>query len=514
MNGKNEKNGNDDAGNVGGAAGGRFPCFPAISRLKGCRVNIVDQIALRASAERPALVADGVTLSFGGLLERVSVVAAWLDRRAGFRQDGVPRVGLACGNGVDYIVLALAILKAGACLVPLADELTEAERLEVIARTGLCGMVLGREENWRRAEAAGFEKSTGAAWVALATRELENEAEFSALDPAFIRFSSGTTGRSKGVVLSHAKLRERIVAANAALEIGPGDRVLWMLPMAHHFAVSIVLYLYHGACTVLGDSHLAEEVLETAKATRATVIYGAPFHYSLLAADPGGYAWPDLRLAVTTAAPLPAEVARGFYRRFGKPLVQGLGIIEIGLPLMNTGGAGDSPTAVGRPLPAFDVELRDEEGRPVAVGCVGELWIKGPGMFDAYLSPWQTVDEICVDGWFATGDLAETDAAGRVYLRGRKKSVMNVSGMKVFPEEVEGVIERHPAVRRCRVTGLAHAVLGTVPVAEVILHDGETLVPRELIGWCRDLLSIYKVPVQVKFVDELPLTASGKIRRV
>lgn len=476
-------------------------------------MNIVDQIILRASAERPALMADGVTLSFGDLLERVSRVAAWLDRCPGFRREGVPRVGLACGNGVDYIILALGILKAGGCLVPVAEELTETERVEVIERTRLCGLILGKDESWRRHEARGFEKNTGAAWIPLDGAMLENEQAFFDLDPAFIRFSSGTTGRSKGVVLSHAKLRERIVAANAALEIGPGDRVLWMLPMAHHFAVSIVLYLYHGACTIIGSSHLAEEILETAKATRATVIYGAPFHHSLLATDTGGYAWPDLRLAVSTAAPLPAAIARGFRERFGKPLVQGLGIIEIGLPLLNTGGAGDSPTAVGRPLPAFDVELRDEEGMPVSVGCVGELWIKGPGMFDAYLSPWQTVDEICVDGWFATGDLAETDAAGRVYLKGRKKSVLNVSGMKVFPEEVEQVMERHPAVRRCRVTGKAHTVLGTVPVAEVILHEGKTVAARELIGWCRQMLSIYKSPARVTFVETLPMTASGKIRR-
>ncbi len=477
----------------------RNPCPGGIYGLVKRRVNIVDQIALRASAERPALVADGVTLSFGDLLERVEASTAWLKRCKGFRREGVPRVGLASPSGVEYIVLALAILKAGGCLVPLADELTETERQEIIERTGLCGMILGRP--------------TGAEWVELDTPELENEAEFSALDPAFIRFSSGTTGKSKGVVLSHTKLRERITAANAALEIGPGDRVLWMLPMAHHFAVSIVLYLYHGACTVLGTSHLAEQVLETARATRATVIYGAPFHYSLLASDRGGYAWPDLRLAVTTAAPLTVEIARGFRERFGKPLVQGLGIIEIGLPLLNTGGAGNSPTAVGRPLPAFDVELRNDEGMPVAAGNLGELWIKGPGMFDAYLSPWQKVDEVCVAGWFATGDLAETDAAGRVYLRGRKKSVLNVSGMKVFPEEVEAVIERHPAVRRCRVTGFPHAVLGTVPVAEVILHDAATLAARELMDWCRESLSIYKVPVRFKTVDELPLTASGKIRR-
>lgn len=477
-------------------------------------MNIVDQIILRASAERPALMVDGVILSYGELLERAAQVAGWLLRCPGFRRDGVPRVGLACENGVDYIVLALGILKAGGCLVPIAGELTAPERQEIIGRTGLCGLVLSSGQPWLSGDSTCFEQGTGAAWISLEGGKLEDEDAFRALDPAFIRFSSGTTGRSKGVVLSHAKLRERIVAANAALEIGPGDRVLWMLPMAHHFAVSIVLYLYHGACTVLGTSHLAEDVLHTAKMTRATVIYGSPFHHAMLAADPGSYAWPDLRLAVSTASPLPIAVAEGFRERFGKPLVQGLGIIEIGLPLLNTGGAGDSPTAVGRPLPAFDVELRNDEGLPVAVGRVGELWIKGPGMFDAYLSPWQTVDEVCVDGWFATGDLAETDAAGRVYLKGRKKSVMNVSGMKVFPEEVEQVLERHPAVRRCRVTGTAHAVFGTVPVVSVIVTPGKTATARELIAWCRESLSVYKVPVRVKFVNELPVTASGKIRRL
>jgi long-chain acyl-CoA synthetase len=476
-------------------------------------VNIVDQIALRASAERPALMEDGAVTSYGQLLEEVSHAAAWLRQQPEFRGGGVPRVGLACPSGTEYIVLALGILKAGGCLVPMADELTGDERADLIARTGLCGVVLGPGGKWRRGETAVREDATGAAWLPLAARAFDHEAEFAALDAAFIRFSSGTTGHSKGVVLSHHKLRERVAAANAALGIGPGDRVLWMLPMAHHFAVSIILYLYHGACTVLVGSHLAEEVLTTARESRATVIYGAPFHYALLAADHGTYDWPDLRLAVSTAAPLPPDVARRFAARFDNPVVQGLGIIEIGLPLLNTGGAGDAPEAVGRPLPAYDVELRDDEGRAVAVGAIGELWIKGPGMFDAYLSPWQTVDEVCVEGWFPTGDLAETDAAGRVFIRGRKRSVINVSGMKVFPEEVEEVLRQHPAVAACRVRGTHHPVVGMIPVADIVARAETAPPPRELAEWCRTRLSAYKVPARFILVDRLELTASGKIRR-
>ena len=477
-------------------------------------VNIVDEIILRASAERPALMAGDLTLSYGELFARVSKISKWLERCPGFSNGSVPRVGLACENGVDYIVLALGILKAGGCLVPLADELTVVEREEVIARTCLCGCVVGKNQAGWSASAALAESQTGACWQPLEFVRMACEKEFSDLEPAFIRFSSGTTGRSKGVVLSHQKLRERIEAANSGLAIGPRDRVLWMLPMAHHFAVSIVLYLYHGACTVIGTSHLAVEILRVAKETRATVLYAAPFHHSLLAADKGGDGWPDLRLAVSTAAPLAEAVARGFSERFTTPLVQGMGIIEVGLPLLNTGGAGDSPLAVGRPLPAYDVELRDDEGIPVMIGRTGELWIKGPGMFDAYLSPWQTCEEVCVDGWFATGDIAAMDSAGRIYLKGRKKSVLNVGGMKVFPEEVELVINRHTAVKRCRVSGIAHVVMGTLPVAEVILEDGQTVTSRELIKWCREVLSIYKVPVRMVFAETLPTTASGKIRRV
>jgi long-chain acyl-CoA synthetase len=465
-------------------------------------MNIFDEIAARADRERTAVVAQGKRVTFGELLAGAEAVAEWLRAVPGFVSPGVPRIGLACDNGLDHIVLALGILKAGGCLVPVADELTEAERAEVIERTGLHGVVIGAREKWRPGvEAGGRETATQACWVPLSTPLLECEDEFAALSPAFIRFSSGTTGRSKGVVLSHRTLLDRITSANQVLQISPDDRVLWMLPMAHHFAVSIVLYLYFGACTVVGDSHLAVDVLALAEKERATVIYGAPFHYALLAADGGNFRWPTLRLAVSTAAALTRPTAEAFRARFDRPLVQGMGIIEVGLPLLNIEGAIDSPEAVGEPVPGFEVDLRD-----------GELWLRGLGMFDAYVSPWQPASEVKRDGWFATGDLAERDAAGRIFLRGRTKSVLNVGGMKVFPEEVEAVLDRHPSVKRSRVIGREHPILGTVPVAEIVAANG-ALSPGNLKAWCRQSLSAYKVPVAFRQVDAVPLTASGKVKR-
>jgi long-chain acyl-CoA synthetase len=477
--------------------------LPRGKQLPPATVNLIDEIAKRTRPDAPAVIADGVMLDFATLFARADDSAEWLRARLAPRHPAgvVPRVGLACPNGVDYIIAALGILKAGACLVPVPDELAPAEVAALADRTALHGIVSidASGMHWQP-----LDRGNGGF----------SEQSFAALEPAFIRFSSGTTGDSKGVVLGHQRLRERITAANEGLAIGPSDRVLWMLPMAHHFAVSIMLYLYHGACTVLAPSHLAADVLETAEATGATVIYGAPFHYSLLAADASDFRWPSLRLAVSTAAALSEETAARFSARFAQPLVQGLGIIECGLPILNTTEAAVHPTALGRPMPAYRVELRDESGAPVTPGRVGELWIQGPGFFDAYLSPWQTSDLVCADGWFATGDLAETDASGLLFLRGRSKSMLNINGMKVFPEEIEAVLDTHPGVHRSRATGREHPVLGTIPVAEITPadpHNPPTLA--ELTRWCRQSLATFKVPVKFEIVPTIDLTPSGKVRR-
>jgi long-chain acyl-CoA synthetase len=196
------------------------------------------------------------------------------------------------------------------------------------------------------------------------------------------------------------------------------------------------------------------------------------------------------------------------------PLSQALGIIEVGLPFLNVDAPREKPDSIGRPLPDFEIELRNEKGLPVSCGEIGELFLRGPGMLDAYLTPWRLRAEIFEKGWFRTGDLAVEDTEGLIRLAGRSQSVINVAGMKCFPEEIELVLCAQPEIRAARVVAKPHPKFGAVPVAELVARD--PLNPPSIaavVSHCRNSLARFKIPVEFRFVESLPLTPSGKIRR-
>ncbi len=448
-------------------------------------MNIAEEIFSRADPSAPAVLRGDVTTTYAELEEKSARIAEGI--RSG------TRIGLSCADGAEHIAAALGILRAGGCFVPLAPELSPAERDQLTRETALEAILHGPADGGFGIEALP-PPEVPPSW----------QEDLRAVSPAFIRFTSGTTGDSRGIVLSHAALLERIHAANEGLGISSLDRILWVLPMSHHFAVSIMLYLWNGAAVVLPEFHLAEDMLRAANRHRASVFYAAPFHFEALAGRGAGD-WPALRLAVSTTAALNPGTAKRFAEVFGVFPAQALGIIECGLPCLNLPAPEKNPAAVGRPQPAFEARIDAES----------KLHLRGPGFLDAYLSPWQPRSAVLDgEGWFATGDMATFDEEGRVVLLGRSKAVIGTGGMKFFPEEVEAVLGGHDAVARARVSGRPHPDFGMVPVAEVVLKPGAPLPrPVDLTSYCRARLSRHKVPAEIRFVDSIPLTASGKIKR-
>ncbi|HEY8240588.1 MAG TPA: class I adenylate-forming enzyme family protein [Kiritimatiellia bacterium] len=453
-------------------------------------------VTARRSPDKAAFIEGDAAVSYGELLRQVQDMASQL-RTLGWKPGC--RVGLWYPNSVSYVVLTYALWRVDAAVIPLPTECTTDEILD-IAKTMQLEAIVGHKP---------FGEAHKIAAGCFHTRlNPEIPPDNHGVNIAFVRFTSGTTSARKGVALSHESIRDRIASANKAFRIGPDDVVMWCLPMAHHFLITIVLYMSVGATVVLARHVLARPYLEAVNRWKGTILYAAPFHFSLLARDASGLGIPSVRLSVSTTCAMPQDVADDFFKRFDRPLVNALGIIEVGLACLNTDDPRGRWNAVGRPAGDFKVRILepDKEG-------YGDVALKGPGMLDAYAAPWMPRDEILRDGWFITGDIGRIDADGFLFLAGRKTAVINLAGRKVFPEEIEAVINRHPDVRESRVYGRTHAQLGEVVEAEVVLARPDA-DPEAIRAFCRENLASYKNPAQLLVVSALPRTvATGKIRR-
>jgi long-chain acyl-CoA synthetase len=452
--------------------------------------------------QKTALVEDNVEISYAALTQKIDFFA---EKLKSLQLAPGSRVGLCFPNSANYVALTYALWKIQAIVVPVPTECPPEELAEITQTMELSAIL--------------SQKPTAAG--ALATGEpLTPEVFVSGLNPAaspdnhglniaFIRFTSGTTNARKGVVLGHETIRDRIATANQAFGITENDTVIWCLPMVHHFLITIVLYLNAGATVVLARHVTAQPFLESVNRWRGTVLYAAPFHFSLLARDHSPAQIESVRLAVATTCALPQEVAEDFFKRFGKPLVPALGIIELGLVALNAEDPRQRWNSVGKPSAGFRVKIlaSDEQG-------VGEIAVAGPGICDAYAAPWLPREKILQDGWFVTGDLGRFDADGFLFLLSRKTAVINLAGRKVFPEEIEAVLNRHPAVSESRVSGRQHPHLGEVVEAEIVL-TAENASIENLSQFCRAHLAAYKIPTRFHVVPALPRTpVTGKIRRM
>jgi len=452
--------------------------------------------AARRWPKKPALIENNAIVSYSELVEKAAQFASQLQL---VKMSPGCRVGLLFPNSIDYVALTFALWRVNAVVVPIPMECT-AEEISDLAATMQLEIILSRKATGQSAALSPE--------CFLTRLKPASPPDNHNLNLAFIRFTSGTTSARKGVALTHETIHDRVATANQALGITSADTVMWCLPMAHHFLITIVLYLSQGATIVLERLLLARPFLEAVNRWQGTALYAAPFHYALLARDNSKARLDSVRLAVSTTCALPPDVAEDFQKRFDLPLVQALGIIELGLVSLNTGDPRGRRNSVGRPLADHRVNII----APDENGC-GELAVAGPGFFDAYVAPWLPRETVASDGWFHTGDIARLDEDGFLFLISRKNAVINLAGRKVFPEEIEAVLNRHPAVRESRVYARAHPHLGEVVAADLVLEQpGAEL--DSIRAFCRAHLADYKIPVSLNCVSALPRTAAtGKIRR-
>jgi long-chain acyl-CoA synthetase len=485
-------------------------------------LNLADLLFATAERHSPRRaitdVRSGRSVSYGQLAREAERVAAFL------KAEGVEpgqRIGLLAPNDLTYLPAAFGLLAAGACFVPLASNLTPSEIAEIVREVQLNGCFAWpkaaplpsapghADESSRRAVVKGGECDGYAfQWI---DRGAEAPAEFGKLNAAFIRFTSGTTARSKGVVLSHEATLARVEASDRVLKFSEEDRILWVLPLAYHFAVTITAYVRAGSHILLCADTLPKAIVDGARRLKASVLYAAPLHFERMANVGPSEPLSSIRVTLSTAAPISSVVMERFESVYGVPVGQAYGIIEAGLPCINLGNEGLPAASVGRPVPGYDITVLSDEGAVLPAETLGEIAVRGSGLFSAYYSPWRLREQIAVDDWFLTGDLGFLDRKGALHLKGRKKALILVAGLKFFPEEVEDCINQFPGIKESRVFSRPHARMGEVPCAEVAVEPGCDL--DGLKSHCARALSSYKIPLEFTVVDAVPRTPSGKIRR-
>jgi long-chain acyl-CoA synthetase len=487
----------------------------------------------RTAAERPdhlALVWAGGSRSYGELHERVESGTAAL-QQLGVRPGD--RVAVVLGTTPAFVEVAAAVLRTGACLVPLLpglapDELRHA-LLDSAAQVAVVGPERGRELQELRGElpqlrhllSADIDLDGVPAWEQqLADAGPATRVERSPDDLAALVYTSGTTGRPRGAMLTRGNLAANQDQSLAGrFEVGPGDVVLLVLPLAHIYSLNVGLgaCITAGATMVLVERFDPVETLETIAREQVSVVLGAPPMYvawlesgRLPDADLG-----SVRLAVSGAAPLPVPVFERFAEVTGVQIEEGYGLTEAGPSVTaNSMGPAPRPGSVGLPLPGVELRIVDDGGDDVVRGDPGEVWVRGPNVFRGYWNDEPgTAEALTSDGWLRTGDVGSCDEQGYLFLVDRKRDLIIVNGFNVYPREVERVLHEDPTVGQAAVVGRPHPLTGETVVAHVVPRAGERIETEALVEACRRKLARYKCPTVVEVVDALPYTATGKVRR-
>jgi long-chain acyl-CoA synthetase len=339
-------------------------------------------------------------------------------------------------------------------------------------------------------------------------REMERD------DPAAILYTSGTTGKQKGAVLSHGNVVSNVHATCHCVGSRPGDRHALFLPLFHCFGQDFILNasLASAGTVLLHRRFDAEATPALLRAQGMTHLYAVPAIYIyLLNAGLSPADLPDLRYCFSAAATMPVEVARRWQERFGLPVYEGYGLTETSPFAAYNHEYAHRPGSIGTPIENVEMKVVDPADAAVADGTWGEICIRGPNVMLGYFNRPDDSAEALRGGWFHTGDIGYRDEDGFFYLVDRVKDMINAAGFKVWPREVEEVLYAHPCVKECAVVGLADAVKGETVAAFIVPREGSAATEAEVEAFCRARMASYKVPRRIEFVDAVPKSPTGKI---
>jgi long-chain acyl-CoA synthetase len=495
--------------------------------------------AARMAPDRIAVIAPPVSWTFSDLHCGV--------RRA---TTGLERLGLGTGdrtaillpNGVPYLQAFFGVSSAGGVIVPVSTFLAPVEAASVLEDSR--SRCLITTERRLAALVPHFERLTGLdqviivpgepgarvpipakmrlnEWAAFTARDATTDQQVppSISDVAILTYTSGTTGKMKGVMLTHANLMANARSCLKAVEVRSDDRLLLFLPMFHSLTqlVCIVAPALATLSVVLLPGVDRAAITTALRKHRPTIFLAVPAIYAAMADRPPGFLrrWLNpVRLYICGGAPLPRKVLESFEAGWRRPLCEGYGLSEAApVVCLNPVDGVRKPGSVGLPLSGVEVRILAEDGYPAPAGATGEIAVRGRNVMLGYHGRPEETAAALRDGWLHTGDLGHVDEEGYLFIAGRRKEMLIFRGLNVYPREIEDVLAAHPDVAEAAVVGLADPRAGETPHAAVVLRSGSSVSEKDLRRFCAGRLARYKVPRSVTIMAEFPRNATGKVMK-
>jgi fatty-acyl-CoA synthase len=466
----------------------------------------------RNTPARVAIDAAGVRTTYGELADRSQRMAAALAARGMEHGD---RVATLTPNSAEHVALLFACAKLGLALQPLNWRLLPPEIRYQLDDAEPSLLVVDPTHAALADEAGGDVPRVP--FSELDASGPGPEVDVRDDDPLLLAYTSGTTGKPKGAVLTHANCFWTNLSFDRTSGIGEDDVVLQVLPQFHSggWNVQPLLAWWKGATVVLEASFDPGRALGLIESKRVTTMMGVPATYLFMAEQPefGTSDLSSLRLAVVGGAPMPESLLETWRAR-GVGIVQGYGLTEAApnVLCLPQEDAAHKLGFAGKPYPHVDVALRDPDSGALLEGAAtGELVVRGPNVFAGYWRNPVATAEAFADGWLLTGDLAARDDEGYYRIVGRLKDLVISGGENVYPAEIEDVLHAHPAIAEAAVVGVPDERWGEVCVAFVVLREGHARDADAILGWCGERLARFKVPRSVRFVDALPRSGMDKV---